>query len=351
MGKRFIDENGQRVGIFNTRDVTERVIAGELLQRAKQQAEAANLAKDRFLASLSHELRTPLTPVVALLPALLQLPELAEQVRADLLMIKENVDLETRLIDDLLDVTRVTQGKVNLECHSIDAHELIQSAVEIVRGDAEAKQISLCLDLSARQHRIWADRMRLQQVLWNLLKNAIKFSPPGSQVFVASVNVSQNRLRITVRDQGAGIESEQLSRIFDAFVQALSHGRHQFGGLGLGLFISRAMVEEHGGTIEAESEGVGEGAAFHVTLDTIPEGAVLEAEPPPPSSGGTNSPYGFFWWKITPVPAKCSLACSRGRGIRCSPRSPWRTHCMLPMKTNSISPSVIWASPMAVGST
>ncbi|RYD80213.1 MAG: PAS domain S-box protein, partial [Verrucomicrobiaceae bacterium] len=164
VGKRFVGDEGKVVGIFNTRDVTERVIAGELLQRAKQQAEAANLAKDRFLASLSHELRTPLTPVVALLPTLVQTPEIPEHVRADLQMIKQNVDLETRLIDDLLDLTRITQGKVHLNRQNVDAHELIQCAVAIVRSDAEAKQVRIQLDLPAAEHHIWGDRVRLQQV-------------------------------------------------------------------------------------------------------------------------------------------------------------------------------------------
>ncbi|MHA3775385.1 PAS domain S-box protein [Verrucomicrobiota bacterium sgz303538] len=283
VGKRYIGDSGHTVGIFNTRDVTDRVIAGELLERAKRQAEAANIAKDRFLAALSHELRTPLTPVVALLPALLQAPDLPGHMRSDLVMIKQNVDLETRLIDDLLDLTRITQDKVSLNRQKVDAHELIRATLEIVRSDANAKQIGLDLDLQSREHHIWADRVRMQQVLWNLLKNAIKFSPARSRIAVTSSNPEPGRIRITVRDQGAGIEQEQLRHIFDAFVQTLTGGGHQFGGLGLGLFISRAMVERHAGTIDVESEGLGKGAAFHVTLATVPEGAMPEIAAPEPT--------------------------------------------------------------------
>lgn len=290
VGKRFVDDTGTAVGIFNTRDVTDRVIASELLKRAKAQAEAANQAKDRFLASLSHELRTPLTPVVALLPELLQIPDLPEHVRTDLLMIKQNVELETRLIDDLLDLTRVTQGKVRLNRQKIDAHELIRTTVDIVRSDAEAKEIHIRSDLKAQESEIWGDRIRLQQALWNVLKNAIKFSPRQGCVSVETCNPETGRIRITVRDQGAGIEREQLPRIFDAFVQTLYGGGHQFGGLGLGLFISRAMIEEHGGTIEAESEGPGKGSAFHITMATIPEGAMTEPAAPVPAKAPESAP-------------------------------------------------------------
>lgn len=271
IGRRFVDDAGQIFAILNARDVTERTIAAELLQRAKQQAEAASAAKDRFLAALSHELRTPLTPVVALLPALLEAPGVPEPVRSDLRMIKQNVDLETRLIDDLLDLTHITRGKVQLNREKLDVHQLVEQSLNIVRSDAECKRVVVHVELGAKHHHVWMDRVRTQQVLWNLLKNAIKFSPVGGNVWVRSFNTRPGTVEITVRDEGIGIESELLPRIFDAFVQRPSGDGHQFGGLGLGLFISRAMVEQQGGTLQVESEGRGKGALFCVNLLTITE--------------------------------------------------------------------------------
>lgn len=258
-------------------DITEREAALEELKRAKEEAEAANLAKDRFLAVLSHELRTPLTPVLMLAESMEKHPEMPATLRMDASMIRRYVSLEARLIDDLLDLTRIEKGKLHLEKTVVDINELIQSVVEFLRLDALNKEIGISLNLHATRHYINADRARLKQVVWNLLGNALKFTPPGGGVALLTENCGEN-VQITVKDSGIGVPAQALSSIFEAFEQAVPEHR-RFGGLGLGLAIARSLVEFHGGSICAESEGVGKGATFRVLLPATQQPAFADPAP------------------------------------------------------------------------
>jgi two-component system CheB/CheR fusion protein len=259
--------------VGSTIDISSRERAREELERAHREARAANEAKDRFLATLSHELRTPLTPVLAVLSRLESVPALAGQT-AELAMIRRNVELEARLIDDLLDLTRVASGKLELHRREIDAREVVEHALATIRAELEGKGLRLGVGLSAEEHRVWADAPRLTQVLWNLLSNAVKFTPPGGTVTVKSrVDARSRELVIEVRDSGIGIEPDVLPRIFDAFEQTDRRITRRFGGLGLGLAVSRAIVDLHGGRLTASSPGRGEGSAFTIHL---PLGGVQE---------------------------------------------------------------------------
>jgi len=239
--------------------------AEEEMRLARDQAEAANRAKDRFLAALSHELRTPLTPVLMVVSAEERSASLPPEVREDFAMIRANIETEVRLIDDLLDLARVTQGKLRIELAPCDAHALIRRVETLVRGDMEAKRLTFTLDLAATDHRLMSDAARLQQVLWNLLGNAVKFTPPGGAIAVRTWNEA-GALRAAVTDTGLGIADDELARVFDAFAQIHEAGVTRFGGLGLGLTIAREIAAAHGGRIWVESEGLGKGAAFHLDL-------------------------------------------------------------------------------------
>jgi two-component system CheB/CheR fusion protein len=248
------------------RDITELKRLEQELKEAKDSAEQASRAKDHFLAVLSHELRTPLTPVVMALSMLGDRRDLAAGVRETLDMVRRNLDLEARLIDDLLDITRIARGKIELQKQRVKLGSIVSRAVEVCRSDIETRQLHFGVDLAAIE-ACWieADSPRLEQVFWNLLKNAIKFTPHGGCVGVRCRPLA-GEVAIDVSDSGVGIEPEALSRIFNAFEQAERSITRQFGGLGLGLAISKALVEMHGGAIEAYSEGKGKGATFRVRL-------------------------------------------------------------------------------------
>lgn len=236
------------------------------LKVAQGNAEAASRAKDHFLAALSHELRTPLTPVLMTATALRHDERLPSDVREQLSMIERNIALEARLIDDLLDLTLISKGKLRLRPQNCDAHSLIGLAVEIVRDDAQAKAISIQLDLAAHLTGIDADPARFQQVIWNMLRNAVKFTPRGGSVWIrtrdAAAAGQPGCLHIEVTDSGIGIAEDQLAKIFLPFEQAGLTGDHRFGGMGLGLAIVRAIVDLHGGTVRAVSGGLNQGATF-----------------------------------------------------------------------------------------
>ncbi|PYK07178.1 MAG: hybrid sensor histidine kinase/response regulator [Verrucomicrobia bacterium] len=225
----------------------------------------SNLAKDQFLAMLSHELRTPLTPVLASAIALENEQALPENVQESTQIIRRNVELEARLIDDLLDLTRISRGKVQLNFEVVNAHTLLQNALEICQTDIDRKHLALRLDLAAHKVYLQADPARLQQIFWNLIKNAVKFTPEGGQICVSTSNDAGDQLHVKVVDTGFGIEPESLPKIFDAFEQA---GWTQFGGLGLGLAISKTLVDAHKGTITAESAGRNKGATFTLIFPT-----------------------------------------------------------------------------------
>lgn len=237
--------------------------------RLLQEARRANAAKDQFLAMLSHELRTPLTPVVMMLNSLQSNREMPAEVKSDLAMIRRNIDLETRLIDDLLDITRVASGKLALAPRPVRVHELLEHVCQICKDDAALGGIELTCNLNANGDTVLGDAARLEQVFWNLVKNAIKFTPFGGRVTITTCDGDGDRdgeLLVSVTDTGKGIAPDLLARIFNAFEQGEQTVTRTYGGLGLGLAISKAIVDLHRGSIWAQSEGVNLGSAFHLAI-------------------------------------------------------------------------------------
>lgn len=253
-----------------TREVAERHRTEMELSLAAEQAKEASRAKDDFLAALSHELRTPLSPALMTAADLESDPSLPECVREKLTVIRRNIQLEARLIDDLLDLTRISRGKLLLEPELIDIHGVLKHAQETLASEIRDKRIDIRVELDATETSVHADPARLLQVLWNLLKNAIKFTPPDGSITISTFNSNPRRLAVRVKDSGIGIPEPELENIFLAFHQGALKGRHQFGGLGLGLSISKAIVEAHGGSLVAESAGPGQGAVFTMVIDTAP---------------------------------------------------------------------------------
>lgn len=232
------------------------------------EAREANRAKDQFLAVLSHELRTPLTPVLAVLQQIQRDRRMPPDVLEEVGMARRNVELEARLIDDLLDLTRISKGKIELSLDTIDAHGLVNETVMICRPDIAAKNIELELALEATASYVQADLTRLQQVFWNILKNAVKFTPPAGKISIRSRNTPEGEIQLSFADSGIGIDPDALPRIFQPFEQGKRNITRRFGGLGLGLTISKALVELHHGQLAAQSEGKDRGATFIVTLPT-----------------------------------------------------------------------------------
>lgn len=268
-----------------TRDMTERRRDEQALVLAKEQAEAANRAKDEFIAVLSHELRTPLTPVLAAVSMLADEARESSAQAEELALIQRNIELEARLIDDLLDLTRISRGKIELRREPLDVHAALNQTLEICLAEIRNKSLNVRLDLKATSHNIYADPARVQQVFWNLLKNAIKFTAEGGAVLLRTTNPEKGVLRIQVIDNGIGIEPEMMPRLFRAFEQGQTTGSRRFGGLGLGLTISKTIVDMHGGTLSASSEGKGHGATFTVDFTTTsisPQPAAAPAAPHSP---------------------------------------------------------------------
>ena len=254
--------------VWSFRDITERKRAEEKLEAAKTAAEKASKAKDDFLALLSHELRTPLTPALAAASYLAEHEDLLPEFREEVTAIWSNVQLEARLIDDLLDLTRITRGKIELRREAIDAHRLLRDAIQIAQKDLLEKQIEVVMELDATRHHVWADPVRIQQVLWNLINNAVKFTNQKGRITIRSSNGGK-RFLLEIADTGIGVEPEQQSRIFKAFEQGEPSITRQFGGLGLGLTISKTLLDLHGGTIGVQSQGKNLGSTFRVTLDVV----------------------------------------------------------------------------------
>lgn len=238
------------------------------VRKAKLDADSANRAKDQFLAALSHELRNPLTPALITVSALAEDDRLPSGIRDDLESVRSNLHVETSLIDDLLDINRIAKGKLHLNCATIDVHPLIKDLVSGFEGEAQAKTITLSSSLGASSSHVLGDAVRLRQVLWNLLRNALKFTPVGGRIQVLT-GCDQRCLRIEVCDTGIGIEPQVLPRIFDAFAQGHSAITRQFGGLGLGLAIAKGLVDLHGGVISVHSLGKDRGATFVVELPLV----------------------------------------------------------------------------------
>jgi len=241
-----------------TRDVTLR-----------QELIAANAAKDQFLALLSHELRSPLAPVIAMVGELeAEMPD-SQPVREALEVVRRNVELEARLIDDLLDVTRISKGKLQLSFETICVHQTLQRAYEICRKEIEAKDLDVEFRFRAAHTHVEGDPARLQQVFWNLIKNSVKFTPEKGRITVETLNPVADKIEARFIDTGIGIEKETIDKIFNAFEQGQADITRRFGGLGLGLAISKALIDAHGGKISVQSPGKDQGATFSVELNTV----------------------------------------------------------------------------------
>jgi len=248
-------------------------------QHARREAERVNRMKDEFLATLSHELRTPLNAMLGW-AQLLEVGQLdSDRLQRAVTVIKNNAFAQKQLIEDILDVSRIVNGKMVLKMSSIDIRAIIDSALDTLRPAAEAKRITITTDVAAVPETC-GDRDRLQQIIWNLLSNAIKFTARDGRVDVRVEHLGSD-LRVVVSDNGRGIAPAFLPHIFDRFTQADSTVTRAHGGLGLGMAIVRHLVELHGGTVQAESDGENHGATFTVTL---PIRAYEETvEPPPPT--------------------------------------------------------------------
>lgn len=288
VGHPFYAEDGRPIRFDGaTFDVTENRRAEALLRESETTARAASAAKDVFIAQLSHELRTPLTPVLMTASALKEDESLSEDVRQQLRMIERNIALEARLIDDLLDITRITHGKLSLRTEPCNVHALVRHVVEMVQDEARERGVRFSLELRAAKPQLQGDSTRLQQVFWNILRNAVKFSPAGSCVTIRSLNVasspeSGDALCIEIDDEGRGFDAALKDRIFEPFEQAATSRDSRVPGLGLGLAITRAIVTLHAGKVEAHSEGPGKGARFTVSLP----GATQEAPGTEPDAAG-----------------------------------------------------------------
>ncbi|HEY4015832.1 MAG TPA: PAS domain S-box protein [Polyangiaceae bacterium] len=297
------DEKGELTGFAKvTRDLTarraaeenERRLAQEQLARAASEAarkemERVNRAKDEFLATMSHELRTPLNAITGWATILRRKPRDEEKLDRGLEVIERNAEAQTRLVSDLMDVSRIISGKLQLEIRRTEVLPLIFAAADVVRPAAEGKGMRLVVDVDPDIGATMADPDRLQQVMWNLLINAIRYTPRGGRVTVSG-DRSASGIVIRVQDSGAGIAPEHLPRVFDRFMQADASTTREHGGLGLGLSIVRHLVEAHGGTVEAHSEGLGRGATFTVKLPIRAVNTVKAQAPPPARAADTAEP-------------------------------------------------------------
>lgn len=248
-------------------------------EAAKTAAETANRSKDSFLALLSHELRTPLAPVLTTLSVWEMDARLPGELKSDVEIMRRSIELEARLIDDLLDITRVEKGVLSISPELNDVHTLVESVAAMYQSEIQRRGMTLELKLGARQHFANVDPARMQQVFWNLLRNAAKFTGEGGKITVTTDNEPEGSLRIRVADTGVGISKETLTRLFLPFEQ----GEQKHDGLGLGLAISKAIVDAHSGAIAASSDGPGKGACLTITLPAVetPAGARLDEKHAP----------------------------------------------------------------------
>ena len=271
----------------------ERKRQRELLLQARDaslRAERANRSKDDFLATVSHELRTPLNAIAGWVSLLRSASLPAARVTDALDTIDRNVKAQTRLIDDLLDVSRIISGKLSLTLEPTDLAKVVSTTIDSLRPQAETKHIALEVDIEPSLPPMLGDESRLQQVVWNLLANALKFTAAQGKIWI-TLRTEARQLELTVTDDGQGIAPEALPQIFDRFNQAESSFTRSHGGLGLGLAIVRHLVDLHGGQVSAQSAGPSQGATFRVVLPCI-DGATVSSSPrsdrPPPARSGKN---------------------------------------------------------------
>lgn len=279
------DDRGTVIGASKiARDVTDRVHANVLLAESLLREKTAARAKDDFIAMLSHELRAPLNPILLIASDAAQNPGLPASIRAQFELIRTNARLEARLIDDLLDLNRLGHGKLQLEKQTVEINDLVRSSAQIVQGDIDARRIHLALNLTARPLNAEADPVRMQQVFWNILSNAIKFTPEGGAITIETALIDET-IQIKITDNGMGMDPEELNTLFGAFVQ----GRHvnqarRYGGLGLGLAITKMLVEAHAGRVEAASNGRNTGSTFTIRIPRT----LIPSPPPDPLKNPAN---------------------------------------------------------------
>jgi len=273
------DDQGRIIGVSKiARDITlqkrfheELRAAKDAAERARDEAEAANRAKDHFLSVLSHELRTPLTPVLGAISMMERDGTVPAHLAGPVAMIRRNVETEARLVDDLLDLTRITRGKITLRPEVVDVHAVLRDVAAMFQAEAHEKKHTVTLSLHAQQHQVWVDAGRFQQVLLNLLSNAVKFTPPGGSIALRTSN-ENGTVKIEVADTGIGIEPEVMPRLFRPFEQGEVGVTRQFGGLGLGLSIVKALVEMHKASVSVTSEGRGMGTTFTLRVEAVTGG-------------------------------------------------------------------------------
>ncbi|HEX8491441.1 MAG TPA: ATP-binding protein [Pyrinomonadaceae bacterium] len=291
----YRDHQGHVIGLIGiSHDITERKRAEEQRlafvreQQARKDAEEANHIKDEFLTTLSHELRTPLTSILGW-TQLLNTGQLNKELRARALEVMErNARAQRQLIDDLLDISRIVTGKIRLDARPVSLAPIIEAALDSVRPTAALREIQLHLHLDANEVRVQGDSTRLQQVIWNLLANALKFTPEGGSIAVSLERLKETA-RITVTDTGQGISPEFLPYVFERFRQADSSTTREYGGLGLGLALVQYLVELHNGTVRVESQGEGKGATFTVNLPLVAEREPDEGHQPIPHTTTTSA--------------------------------------------------------------
>ncbi len=288
------DESGKIIGVSKVaRDITlQKRFQSQLLEardaaeqakreaeKAKEDAEAANRAKDYFLSVLSHELRTPLTPVLGAISMIELDKTLPAHITEHMRMIRRNVETEARLVDDLLDLTRIARGKIRLHFEVVDAHAMLRSALGSFQAEMEEKSLTLAVALRAKRFHIWADPARFQQIVLNLLSNAVKFTPEGGTITVRTSN-ENGSIKIEISDTGIGINPQDMPRLFKPFEQGEQTITRQYGGLGLGLSIVKSLVEMHKASVSATSEGKDKGSTFLVRLETVsPEAGRVSPSP------------------------------------------------------------------------
>src|SRR6185295_7679210 len=257
----------------------ERLLKSE--QEARDAAEKANQLKDEFLATLSHELRNPLNVILGYSELLLRMPEIEGSQRLVKMgeALRRNAQSQSQLINDLLDLSRLQRGKISLNLETVSLAAIIDNAVETVRTDAAAKQIEIRLHVDDQLLFVEGDRLRLQQIAWNVLNNAVKFTPAGGSIEI-SLRSDRDSAVLLVTDTGQGIDVSFLPHVFEMFRQADGSNRRRHGGLGIGLALVRQLVQLHGGTISAESDGPNKGSQFIIRLPVLRETGSLAVSGP-----------------------------------------------------------------------
>ena len=287
-----LDESGGIIGVSKiARDITERQAAAEERDRlleaervARAEAERASLVKDEFVAMVSHELRTPLNAILSWTQLMMRAHHDPAILERGLDVVARNTRIQAQLISDLLDVSRIVAGKLQLDMQRVDVESIVRDAVETLREDADSKEIDVRMRLE-RAGPVSGDVSRIQQVVWNLLSNAIKFTPPKGHVTV-TLRSAPGEVEVAVADDGAGIREDFLPHVFDRFHQADRSITRRYGGLGLGLAIVKHLMELHGGTVSAESPGEGHGATFTIVFPV--DTAAVEPEVPHSSGAERN---------------------------------------------------------------